>query len=385
MSQQTPEKKPHWNAVFAVSLCASSLIMGEFLPASLITPMAKELLITNGTAGQAISVTAFIALFSSLFISILTKGIDRRWVLIFFAILQIISNFFVAFAPNFIILMMGRVILGIGIGGFWSMSASIAMRLVPEKQVPKALSIILGAVSVATVVAAPLGSYLGSLIGWRNVFLVAAALGILAFIWQILSLPSMPAGKPSQLSTLVEVLKHPNIPMGMFSVFFVFAGNSLIFSYLRPFLETITHINDPHTLSLILLGFGLGNFIGTSLAGYPLEKNLKVSIISTQFLMCLSAAALVFLGRDTLWASLLITLFGFGFGIVVVGWSTWLTRTVPDKAESGGGILVATIQLAITLGAAFGGFVLDHTGAIGVFILSSLFLLGSTLTARFTN
>lgn len=176
MKQHTENKqttfKPAWNAVFALSLGVAGLITSEFLPVSLLTPMVKDLHISEGVAGQAISITAVVAMLASLLITTVTKGIDRRWVLLAFSLLQIISNILVAYAPSFLVLTIGRILLGIAIGGFWTMAPAVAMRLVPEKLVPKALSIVYGAVSVATVVAAPLGSYLGAHLGWQNVFLL---------------------------------------------------------------------------------------------------------------------------------------------------------------------------------------------------------------------
>jgi predicted MFS family arabinose efflux permease len=159
--------RPAWNAVFALALGVAGLITSEFLPVSLLTPMAHDLHVTEGIAGQAISITAVVAMVASLLIAVLTKGLDRRWVLLSFSVLQVLSNVLVALAPTFLVLTIGRLLLGVAIGGFWAMSAAVAMRLVPSKDVPKALATIFGAVSVATVVAAPLGSYLGGLLGWR--------------------------------------------------------------------------------------------------------------------------------------------------------------------------------------------------------------------------
>ncbi len=114
------------------------------------------------------------ALVTGLLIATATRNIDRRWVLMFFSVLQIVSSLMVAFADSLAFLLLGRLLLGVAIGGFWAMSTATAMRLVPAAHVPKALAIIFSAVSVATVVAAPLGSYLGELIGWRNVFILCA-------------------------------------------------------------------------------------------------------------------------------------------------------------------------------------------------------------------
>lgn len=373
--------EPKWNAVYALALAVAALITAEFLPVSLLTPMAKDLTITEGVAGQTISATAIAAMIASLLVAMLTKGLNRKWVLLSFSLLQIVSNLLVVLAPNFALLLIGRVLLGIGLGGFWAMSAATAMRLVPNKSVPKALSIIFGALSIATVVAAPMGSFLGGLIGWRNVFLIAAAVGVVALLWQAVTLPDMRAESPTKFSTMFKVVQRPKVKEGMLATLFIFMGYATFFTYLRPFLEIITGVNET-SLSTILLGFGIANFFGTTLARIVLEKSLKYSLIVVPVIMGAIVAGLVIFGHTQIIAAALIAFWGLTFGIIQVGWPTWLTRTLPDEAESAGGLQVAVIQLAITLGAAMGGVLFDFTGVLGVYTASSIVtLLSAVLTA----
>jgi len=367
-------EQPAWGAVFAVTLGVFALITAEFLPASLLTPIAASLGVTEGMAGQTVTATAAIALVTSLVISVLTRNIDRRIVLLSFSVLLVASNLLVAFAPTLSLVLVGRVLLGIAIGGFWTMSAAVAMRLVPEALVPRALSIIFSGVSVATVAAAPLGSYFGHLIGWRNVFLIATVIGVLAFFWQLVVLPKMAPTGSARMGTLVDVMKRPVMRAGMLSVLLVFTGHFAFFTYLRPFLEVVTGVSV-NGLSLILLGFGVANFIGTSLAGFMLERSLRMTLLLMPLAMGAIALALVALGRAPIADALLVALWGMAFGAVPVAWSTWITKTVPDEAESGGGLIVAAVQFAITLGAAAGGVVFDHTGASGVFVGAGAVLL----------
>jgi predicted MFS family arabinose efflux permease len=384
MNQQTTAPdlapKPAWNAVFALALGVAGLITSEFLPVSLLTPLARDLHVTEGVAGQAISITAVVAMFASLLIALVTQRLDRRWVLLSFSVLQVLSNALVALAPNFLVISIGRVLLGLAIGGFWAMSAAVAMRLVPAKDVPKALSTIFGAVSVATVVAAPLGSFLGGLLGWRLVFGLAAGLGALAFAWQALTLPAMAPDQPVGLGTLGQLLQRRSVWPGMLATLFVFMGYATFFTYLRPFLETVTGITI-NTLTTVLLGFGLANLAGTVLARHLLTRHLGRSLVLMPLLMGLVVAGLVLFGRQPLVASLLVAFWGMTFGVVQVGWPTWLTRTLPDEAESGGGLQVATTQLAITIGAAVGGLLFDLTGAVGVYVGSSSITLLAALVA----
>ena len=368
--------KPAWRAVYALALGVFGLIVAEFLPASLLTPMAASLNVSEGMAGQAVTATALIALVTGLLITPATKNIDRRWVLMFFSVLQILSSLMVAFAPSLNVLLLGRLLLGIAIGGFWSMSTATAMRLVPAAMVPKALAIIFSAVSIATVVAAPLGSYLGGLIGWRNVFLLCAAPSVVALFWQLWVLPSMRPQSVGSFATLFKVLARPGMLGGMFATILIFSGHFAFFTYLRPFLETVAQ-TSVEGVSLILLGFGVANFIGTSVAGYLLSRNLHLTLALVPFVMSVLALLMVLFGHMVLLDAALVAMWGFAFGLVPVGWSTWLATTVPDEAESAGGLLVASIQLAISAGAAGGGLVFDLNGASGVFLGSGVLLLSA--------
>ena len=375
-SESSAPAKPAWRAVWSLGLGVFGLITAEFLPASLLTPMASSLGVTEGVAGQTVTATALVALVTGLLITSATKSIDRRWVLMFFTFLQIISSLLVAFAPSLQVLLMGRLLLGVAIGGFWAMSTATAMRLVPARDVPKALSIIFAGVSIATVVAAPLGSFLGSLIGWRNVFILCVVPGVLALLWQLWVLPSMRPENGGSLRTLLHVLRRPGMIGGLLATIFIFSGHFAFFTYLRPFLETVGRASV-ETISLILLGFGLANFIGTSIAGHLLARNLRLTLALVPFGMGVLALLMVAFGHLALLDGLLVTLWGFAFGLVPVGWSTWLATTVPDEAESAGGLMVASIQLAISAGAAGGGLVFDLNGASGVFTVSGVLLVAA--------
>ncbi|MEX0527208.1 MFS transporter [Raoultella terrigena] len=368
--------KPAWRAVYALALGVFGLIVAEFLPASLLTPMATSLGVSEGMAGQAVTATALVALVTGLLITPATKNIDRRWVLMFFSVLQIISSMMVAFAPSLEFLLLGRLLLGIAIGGFWSMSTATAMRLVPAAFVPKALAIIFSAVSVATVVAAPLGSYLGGMIGWRNVFIICALPSLVALFWQLWVLPSMRPESAGSFATLFKVLRRPGMLGGMLATILIFSGHFAFFTYLRPFLETVAQASV-EGVSLILLGFGLANFVGTSIAGHLLARSLRMTLALVPLVMSILALIMVTFGHLALLDGLMVAMWGFAFGLVPVGWSTWLATTVPDEAESAGGLLVASIQLAISAGAAGGGAVFDITGASGVFTGSGLLLLSA--------
>ena len=370
------EVEPAWSAVVSLALGVFSLVTAEFLPASLLTPMAATLALPEALVGQAVTVTAAAALVAALVVGVVTRGLDRRVVLMGFSVLLVASNLLVAVATNLTALLLARVLLGVALGGFWSMATAIAMRLVPPALVPRALSVVFSGVSLATVVAAPVGAYLGHLTGWRTVFLLAAAIGVLTLLAQLAFLPRLASDGTARMSTLLEVTRRPGFAFGMLCTVLVFGGHFALFTYIRPYLEDVAHLGID-TLTLLLLAFGAANFAGTLIAGVLLERSLRLTL-ALMPLVIGSAALLLAIVPDGLPVSaLLVVLWGMAFGGVPVGWSTWVARSVPDEAESAGGVLVAAVQLAIAAGAAAGGVVFGLTGIVGVFAGSGVLLLAT--------
>ncbi len=370
--------KPAWAAVFSMTLGVFALVTAEFLPASLLTPMAATLGVSAGIAGQAVTVTAAMALLAALLVTGLTQGIDRRALMIVFSGMLIVSNALVMLAPSIGVLLLARVLLGLALGGFWSMATAITMRLVPPALVPRALSVLFSGVSVATIAAAPLGSTLGAWFGWRSAFLFAALIGVLALLFQIAALPSLPSAGTARLRTLLEVAVRPGVRIGMVCVVLVFGGHFALFTYVRPYLERMAGVGAGG-LSLLLLVFGVGSFVGTFLAGLLLERTMRGTLVLVPVLIGASGLALAAL-HDALPAqAALVAVWGMAFGGLPVGWSTWLARAVPDQTESAGGLLVAAVQLAIAAGAAAGGLIFDRLGIAGVFVWSGALLLGAAL------
>ncbi|EPN1313728.1 MFS transporter, partial [Enterobacter kobei] len=189
------EEHAYWGGIFAMTLCVFVLIASEFMPVSLLTPLAADLGVTEGLAGQGIAISGALAVLTSLFLSRLAGNMNRKHLLLGMTILMALSGLIIAFAKNYQTYMTGRALIGIAIGGFWSMSAATAIRLVPNRQVTRALAIFNGGNALATVVAAPLGSYLGATIGWRGAFLCLVPVAIAAFLWQYVSLPNMSGRK----------------------------------------------------------------------------------------------------------------------------------------------------------------------------------------------
>lgn len=368
-------RKPEqsWGAVFAMSLAAFVLVASEFMPVSLLTPIAADLHITEGQAGQGISVSGLFALFASLLTASVAARVDRKPLLLSLTLLMIVSGTVVAFAPNYWVFMAGRALIGVAIGGFWSLSAATAIRLVPDDQIARAMAVVNGGNALATVIAAPLGSFLGAFIGWRGAFLCVIPVAVIASLWLWASLPAMKSQSGSGTGNVFRLMKSTPVALGMAAVSVFFMGQFMLFTYLRPFLETVTHVSIS-MLSLMLLVLGLAGLAGTFLIEAFLKNGLHRTLIVIPILMAAIALALVSFGSSATTTTVLLGLWGLVATAAPVGWWTWLARTLPEDAEAGGGLMVAIIQLAIASGATVGGLVFDSNGYRATFELSATLL-----------
>lgn len=337
-----------------------------------------DLGISEGVAGQSVTVTAFVAMFASLFITQTIQATDRRYVVILFAVLLTLSCLLVSFANSFSLLLIGRACLGLALGGVLgdvgvADHASGAAAYGAEGAVGDLRRGFYCAGDCRAV-----GQFLGELIGWRNVFNAAAVMGVLCIFWIIKSLPSLPGEASHQKQNTFRLLQRPGVMAGMIAIFMSFAGQFAFFTYIRP-----VYMNPAgfgvDGLTLVLLSFGIASFIGTSLSSFILKRSVKLALAGAPLILAVSALVLTLWGSDKIVATGVAIIWGLTFALVPVGWSTWITRSLADQAEKAGSIQVAVIQLANTCGAAIGGYALDNIGLTSPLMLSGTLMLLTAL------
>lgn len=372
-----------WPAIASLALGVFGLVTAEFLPASLLTAMAADLHISDGAAGQAVTATALVGAVAAPAVPLLTRRFDRKPVMLGLTVLLVISNVMAATAQSMPVLLAARVLLGMALGGFWSMAGALAMRLAPEQLFARAMSVILTGVSVATVCAAPIGAWMGELWGWRSAFMAAGVVSVITLAAQLVTLPTLPPRDNPSLRVLGELLTRPNVRMAMLAVLLVISGHFAGFTYIRPLMEQVTHLSVG-AISAILLGYGIGGFFGNFAGGAIAGRSERHAIVSGGALIALLAAGLLVAGSSVVVTAVAVALWGFAFGAFPVGFQTWIVRAAPDQAEGAGGLLVAAFQIAIASGAIGGGLLVDHIGALGgpSFALAAL-TLGTLLTLRY--
>src|SRR6195952_2219124 len=215
----------NWPAIASLALGVFGLVTAEFLPASLLTAMAADLGVTEGAAGQTVTATALIGAIAAPSMPLLTRRFDRRWVMLALSLTLVLSNALAATASNLPALLISSVLLGIALGGFWSLAGALAMRLAPDRLFARAMSFILTGVSLATVCAAPIGAWMGAQWGWHSAFVAAGLLSVATLIAQASTLPSLAPRDNPNLRVLGQLLTRPSVRVALLSVLLVISGH----------------------------------------------------------------------------------------------------------------------------------------------------------------
>jgi len=167
-AEQTAWSAATWIAILSMAATSFALVSAEFLPAGLLTPMARDLGISEGTAGQVVTATASVGAVAALLSNVLIGRVNRKTVLVALSALAIGSNILAALATDFWLLLLGRAGLGVAHSAFWASSVAVVARLVGSNATGRGMAVVTLGVSLATIAAPSLGALISDWLGWRT-------------------------------------------------------------------------------------------------------------------------------------------------------------------------------------------------------------------------
>lgn len=358
-----------WLSVTSVALGSFVLVLSEFLPIGLLPAIADDLDVGIGTAGLMVVATGLVGAVAAPVVTVLTSRLDRRVVLVSLTVLLVIADGLAAIAPSFWVLLIARMLLGVGIGGFWAIGAGIAGRLVRPELTIRATSLITAGVSVATVVSLPLGALVSSLASWRLGFVIGGALGLVALVLQLAMLPRIPAQQRVRFATLGSLLRVPRARVGLIAAAFVFAAQFAAYTYIAPYLQQLVGVG-PDTVTIALLVFGVAGIVGNFAAGFTLDRSVLGTIGASKFVLAAAVVLLPLLAHSVVGVFVLLVVWGLVWGALPLGMQTWMSTASPAGSETGLALFVTTIQLAIAAGSVLGGAAVSSFGLAADFWLA---------------
>ncbi|MEV4127534.1 MFS transporter [Nocardia sp. NPDC049707] len=354
-----------WLGVGAVAAATFTVVTAEMLPVGLLTPIGATLRVTEGTAGLALTVTGLVAAVSA---PLLTSGFgmfDRRWVLCVLLTVLALGNLAAAWSPNFAVFVVGRVLIGIGMGGVWALAAAVAVRLVPPKSTGTATSVVFSGVAIASVLGIPAGAFLGALVGWRIAFVATALLAFLVLLMLAALLPPLPASHAAPLRAVLRLSGNPQVSTGLLLVAFLVTGHFAAYTYVRPILEELSGASS-EMIGTLLLVYGIAGILGNFVAGAYAARSPRATLLIISAVLGATVLALFGLGGSRIVAAALIVVWGLAYGGVSVSALTWFAASAPDHREEVSALLATVFNAAIAVGALLGGLVADHLGSTAI-------------------
>lgn len=380
-----PRARSGWLGVAALASGTFTLVSAEFLPAGVLPLLAADFGISEGVAGQTVTATALTGAITGLSITSLAPRVERKRLLLTLSTIAVIANLLIALAPWFALVIVGRLLLGISIAGFWAMALAVAARLVPAGRVGRAMAFVNSGIAAATVVSIPLGAYLSDVVGWRFVFVGATAVTLVALIFQAFAFPPLPAIQPTAgVRELLRTLRVPAITVILVGTVVTVTGQFTAYTYVRPALE-LASASTPQSIALTLTVYGGAAFIGTLFFGLFMDRHLRLLSVLLPLLLA-TGIVLVTLSTSTPALPPLVgtVLWGAAFGALPAMFQTSIARTAPERLEPAGGLLTTAFQAAIASGAALGGLMVDSIGVIAALLIAASGVVagGAVLSSR---
>lgn len=372
-----------WMSVFSVALGAFAFVTTEYLPVGVLPQIARELAVTDGTAGLMVTIPGIVAAISAPAMMIGAGRINRRSLLILLAMLLVASNLISAMAPNLTTMLLGRGLLGVALGGFWAIAIAAAGRLVNPDKAAKATAIIFAGITFATVLGVPFGTFISTLFSWRASFLATAALALIALAAQTLTLPSLHANESLSVRTLLRYVSRHTTQRSILLMGLIIGAHFASYTYIAPFLVQQAGFHAG-TITLTLLGFGLVGMLANFLVSASVTRHLQLSLGAAVALMVLSLVALPFVVSSGVGVFISVLVWGLAYGAIPLALSSWMQLTSPQLPEASSAMLVTTFQIAIASGSLIGGLIVDGYGlAPALFSGALLGVLGMLVMATF--
>ncbi|MFF4696829.1 MFS transporter [Streptomyces chattanoogensis] len=376
------ERGGGWPAVGALAAGTFTVVTSEMLPVGLLTPIGRDLRISDGTAGLTVTVTGLVAAVAAPLLTLLVARRDRRMVLTVLMATLAAANLLASYAPNVAVLLVARVLVGLGMGGVWAIAAGLAVRLVPQRRVAAATSLVFSGVAAASVLGVPAGAFIGELGGWRVSFAAMAAVcGVVAVAMAVL-LPPLPAVGPVRLGGVLRLFRLASVRTGLLLVALLVTGHFAAYTYVRPVLEEVAGAGAGQ-ISTLLLAFGVAGLVGNFAAGAGAARSPRGTLLLICGVLAGAVLLLPVLGRGAgvPGAATAVAVWGLAYGGVSVSTQTWLMASAPGAREAASALFVAVFNGAIALGALTGGRAADGWGVVGVMWLGGALAAGALVTA----
>ncbi|MBP6115411.1 MAG: MFS transporter [Neisseriaceae bacterium] len=347
-----------WSAVAAITLATFIVITTEMLPIGLLSPIAQTFAASIGTTGLSVSLPAILGGLFAPIVLLLAGRLDRQRLLSGLLLLLTIANLASAWAPNLPLLLAARVLVGFAIGGIWSIAGGVATRLVVPDKVGLATAIIVGGVAAASVFGVPIGTSIGDALGWRQAFMVMAALSLVVWLLNQRLVPALPVSHTVTLSQYRHLCQQPKVLIGLLLTLLLVSSHFMAFTFVRPIMLDVLGF-EARWLSALLLAYGAIGLLSNLFVGSIAPTKMAATLLMLAMGLTLALLGLSMAPKPTvgLWVLLL---WGAAYGGVSIALMTWMIQAAPKAIEAVTALYILAFYTSIAAGTLIGGHWLDH-------------------------
>ncbi|MFB7450992.1 MFS transporter [Streptomyces sp. NPDC056194] len=328
-------------ALLALAVGAFGIGTTEFVIMGLLPDIAAEYGVTIPTAGLLVTGYALGVVIGAPLLTVLGNKVSRKRMLMLLMGLFVLGNLLSAVAPNFGLMLTGRIVASLAHGSFFGIGSVVAAELVAPDKKAGAIATMFTGLTVANIVGVPLGTFIGQTVGWRITFAIVSALGVVGLLGIAKLVPAMPRPEGARLRGELSAFRNPQVLLAMAMTVLGFGGVFAAITYIAPMMTEVAGYSEGAVTWLLVL-FGVGMFLGNLLGGRFADRALMPMLYAALGGLAVVLALFTVVAHHKILAAIAILLVGaLGFATVPP-----LQKRVLDQAHG-----APTLASAVNIGA----------------------------------
>ncbi|WP_283647835.1 sugar transporter [Hafnia paralvei] len=382
MNKTPVSRKTAWLRVITLAVAAFIFNTTEFVPVGLLSDIAASFSMSTAQVGLMLTIYAWVVALMSLPFMLMTSQMERRGLLVKIFVLFIVSHVLSVVAWNFWILVISRIGIALAHAVFWSITASLAIRLAPAGKKAQALSLLATGTALAMVLGLPLGRIIGQYLGWRTTFLVIGILATITLICVLKLLPKLPSEHSGSLKSIPILARRPALLCLYALTVIVVTAHYTAYSYIEPFIQTVASMSQDFATMLLLI-LGAAGIIGSVLFSMLGNKHPTALIIGAIVLLALSLLLLLPAAASPLWIALLCVVWGVAIMTIGLGMQVKVLAMAPDATDVAMSLYSGIFNIGIGAGALLGNQISIHFSMANIGYIGAALALVSLLWCVF--
>ena len=371
MTINTDSRRVAWLRVVTLAIAAFIFNTTEFVPVGLLSDIASSFGMETAQVGIMLTIYAWVVAMMSLPFMLLTSQVERRKLLIALFVLFIASHVLSFLAWNFTVLVISRIGIAFAHAIFWSITASLAIRLAPAGKRAQALSLLATGTALAMVLGLPIGRIVGQYFGWRTTFFVIGVGALVTLLCLIKLLPTLPSEHSGSLKSLPVLFRRPALMSIYLLTVVVVTAHYTAYSYIEPFVQTIAGFSANFATVLLLILGGAG-IIGSVMFGKL--GNRHASLLVSSAIGLLLACLLLLLPAASSESNLAILSIFWGIAIMIIGlgMQVKVLALAPDATDVAMSLFSGIFNIGIGAGALVGNQISLHLSMSAIGYLGAI-------------